>query len=203
MGIKNVFANDWKGNFFTDAKKKIASISFLRNIVEMTIGEADPNYQALTAMLHWKVGSDAITVGQLDDINNSICKTGGASADPAKLICQLVAEEAKACLGVQAGMNLENKIVLAIAIRVETERFMIDRISDPAFVAEITANQMQFLITRFKKLFPDDQETFTTLDQVALMTPENIHVNSFMYEPIVDMSNDHLRKLYGKVKALQ
>ena len=203
VGMKNVFANDWKDNFFTDAKKKIASIPFLRNIVEMTTGEADPNYEALTAMLHWKVGSDAITVGQLDDINNSICKTDGASADPAKLICHLVAEEAEACLGVQAGMNLENKMVLAIAIRVETERFMIDRISDPAFVAEITANQMQGLITKFKKLFPDDQETFTTLDQVALMTPENIHVNSFMYEPIVDMSDDHLRKLYGKVKALQ
>ena len=203
VGIKNVFANDWKDNFFTDAKKKIASIPFLRNIVEMTTGEVDSNYQTLTAMLHWKVGSDAITVGQLDNINNSICKTHGASADPAKLICQLVAEEAEACLGVQAGMNLENKIVLAIAIRVESERFMIDRISDPAFVAEIAANQLQVLITKFKKLFPDDQETFTTLDQVALMTPENIHVNSFMYEPIVDMSDDHLRKLYGKVKALQ
>ena len=35
------------------------------------------------------------------------------------------------------------------------------------------------------------------------MTPENIHVNSFMYEPIVDMSDDHLRKLYGKVLELE
>ncbi len=40
------------------------------------------------------------------------------------------------------------------------------------------------------------------LDRVALMTPENIHVNSFMYEPIVDMSDDHLKKLYGDVKKL-
>ena len=35
------------------------------------------------------------------------------------------------------------------------------------------------------------------------MTPENIHVNAFMYEPIIDMSDDHLRKLYCKIKALQ
>ena len=202
VGIKNVFANDWKDNFFTDAKKKIASIPFLRNIVEMTTGMADPNYQTLTAMLHWKVGSDAITVGQLDGINNSICKTDGASADPTKLVCQLVAEEAEACLGAQVGMNLENKIVLAIAIRVEAERFMIDRIADPVFVEEITTNQMHVFIAKFKELFPDDQEPITMLDQVALMTPENIHVNSFMYEPIVDMSDDHLRKLYRKIKAL-
>ena len=95
----------------------------------MTTGKADPNYHDLTAMLHLKSGSDAITVGQLDDINNSICKTDGASADPAKLICKLVAEEAKACLGEQVVMNLENKIVLTIAIRLGAERFMIDRIA--------------------------------------------------------------------------
>lgn len=28
------------------------------------------------------------------------------------------------------------------------------------------------------------------------MTPENIHFNSFMYEPILDMSDEHLRRLY-------
>ena len=203
VGIKNVFANDWKADFFIDGKKKIASIPFLRNIVEMTTGEADPHYSALTAMLHWKEGSDAITVSQLDDINNSICKTDKASADPNKLIYQLVEEEAEACLGAEVGMNLENKIVLAIAIRVGAERFMIDRIADPAFVAAITENQTHVLIEKFKELFPLDQEILTTLDQVALMTPENIHVNSFMYEPIVDMSDDHLRKLYRKIKALQ
>ena len=100
-------------------------------------------------------------------------------------------------------MNLENKIVLAIAIRVGAEQFMIDRIADPAFLAAITENQTHVLIEKFKELFPVDQEILTTLDQVALMTPENIHVNSFMYEPIVDMSDDHLRKLYRKIKALQ
>jgi hypothetical protein len=32
------------------------------------------------------------------------------------------------------------------------------------------------------------------------MTPENIHINSFMYEPILDMGDDELRKLYKTVK---
>ena len=35
------------------------------------------------------------------------------------------------------------------------------------------------------------------------MTPENIHVNSFMYEPLIDMSDDHLRKLYADVEQLK
>jgi hypothetical protein len=34
------------------------------------------------------------------------------------------------------------------------------------------------------------------------MTPENIHVNSFMYEPIIDMSDVALRSLYAQVKTL-
>src|SRR5690606_1088224 len=40
------------------------------------------------------------------------------------------------------------------------------------------------------------------LEQVNLMTPENIHINSFMYEPILDMSNQHLKSLLTDVKAL-
>ena len=34
------------------------------------------------------------------------------------------------------------------------------------------------------------------MDRVNLMTPENIHLNSFMYEPILDMSGEHLCRLY-------
>ena len=41
------------------------------------------------------------------------------------------------------------------------------------------------------------------LQRVVLMTPENIHLNSFMYEPILDMSDKHLRSLYTDAKALQ
>lgn len=32
------------------------------------------------------------------------------------------------------------------------------------------------------------------------MTPENIHLNSFMYEPILDMSIDELQTLYNELK---
>jgi hypothetical protein len=37
---------------------------------------------------------------------------------------------------------------------------------------------------------------------VLLMTPENIHLNSFMFEPILDMSDEHLRLLYREALAL-
>ena len=53
-----------------------------------------------------------------------------------------------------------------------------------------------------KRQFSNEVEAVKVLDRVALMTPENIHVNSFMYEPIIDMSDDYLRKLCVDVTKL-
>ena len=202
-GIRNIFAKDWKPRFFDDPKKKIASIPFLRNLVEMTKGWDDPLYNKLTSMLHWKADSNSFTVGQLDTIYNTICQTNGASDNPEKLLYDLLMEEAEDCVNAGAGMNLENKIVLAIGIRLKAERFMIDRIAAPELLKTLAANQARGLTEKFKVRFPHEQEVIATLDRVGLMTPENLHVNSFMYEPIIDMSDDHLRKLFKEVKALQ
>ena len=46
------------------------------------------------------------------------------------------------------------------------------------------------------------QKKFHILEQVAMLTPENIHLNSFMFEPILDMSLLHLYELYQEVKNL-
>jgi hypothetical protein len=200
-GVRNVFST-WKKNFFADDKIKIATVPFLRNLIEMTAGTTDPNYKTLTSLLHVKVGSDAITIGDLDAIFNSTCKPSGTSTNPKKRIFELLDEQAKACLAVPKGMNLENKIVLAIAVRIEAERFMIKKINDPAFVGSIKSNQTPRLIKRYKSDFSGELNNIAILDQVALMTPENIHVNSFMYEPIIDMADDHLQKLYKRVCAL-
>ncbi len=201
-GIRNIFANDWKAHFFDDSKKKIASIPFLRNLIEMTTGEADSRYGQLTSVLHWRSDTPTLIVARLDEIYNSVCGTSGASTDPAKLVYDLIVEQANACLGGAAGLNLENKIVLAVAIRMIAEKLIVTKIADAAFIAGIRANQTQALIGRFKKQFPNDEASIRVLDQVALMTPENLHVNAFMYEPIVDMSDDHLKRLYQDVAKL-
>lgn len=99
------------------------------------------------------------------------------------------------------GANFENKIVLSIAIRLKAEEFMAGKINDPSFLATISQNQTAKLLKRFAAQFSGDPSV-KVLDKVVLMTPENIHLNAFMYEPILDMSDEHLRKLYGDVSAL-
>lgn len=201
-GIKNPFVNDWKGAFFTDPKKKVASIPFLRNLVEMQKGDTDPTFRTLTSMLHWKDDSAKLTVGDLDAIFNAMCGTKGNSPDPHKPVWDLIKDAAQSCMGEMAGLNLENKICLAVAIRMTSEQAMISKINDPKFVADIDANQTGVLLSRFKKQFPKELAAIATLDRVALMTPENIHVNAFMYEPLVDMGDEHLKKLFGEVAKL-
>jgi hypothetical protein len=202
-GIKNIFVNDWKPNFFTDAKKKIASIPFIRNIIEFTKGDKDPDFIKLTSLLHWKSDSASITQGSLDEIYNSVFCTTGTSADQTSPMVDIIQYEANKCLRVEDGINFENKIVLSIAIRIAAEKFMVEKICDTKFVDCIYANQTPTLLKKFKELSGDDINQIETIQRVILMTPENIHLNSFMYEPILDMSDDHLKKLYEDVLTLK
>lgn len=201
-GIQNVFVKDWKPNFAVDPKKKIACIPFMRNLIEYTKDETDPDFVKLTSLLHWKADSDQITISALDGIFNNLFGQTVVSSDSEKIVVTLIEHEAGECLMAAEGINFENKIVLAMSIRLAAERFMVNRINDPGFVASIDSNQTPKLLKKFRELFGTELTTIKVLQRVALMTPENIHLNSFMYEPILDMSDGHLRKLYGEVIAL-
>ena len=201
-GIQNVFVKDWKLNFFTDPKKKIASIPFMRNLIEYTKGDADTDFRKLTSLLHCMADSDQITVADLDAIYHRLFSSDGASVNRTQSVIALIKGEANKCLTAPEGINFENKVVLSIATRLATEQFMVGKLNDPAFMLTIEANQTTRLLKEYRQLFPADKVAIGVLQRVALMTPENIHLNSFMYEPILDMSDDHLRKLYVDVLAL-
>lgn len=202
-GIKNVFINDWKNAFYTDTRKKIASISFIRNLIEYTRGDADPAFVKLTSLLHWRADSQQITVSDLDGIYNALFSETGNSPDGQTPVVQLIAHEAHKCLSAPEGINFANKVVLAIATRLFAEQFMVNKINNPAFVASIGSNQTSQLLRKFQELHPAERASLDVLQRVVLMTPENIHLNSFMYEPILDMSDNHLRKLFTDAKSLQ
>ena len=93
-------------------------------------------------------------------------------------------------------------IVMSIAIRLKAEQFMKSKITDQTFVAGLDgiSNQTWVLFKKYEEEFNNEKVSIDTIKRVNLITPENIHINSFMYEPILDMGDDELRELYKLVK---
>lgn len=192
---------EWKRHLHDNDQMLIASIPFIRNLAEYT-GRAD-NYLKLTSLLHFKEGTKSIKLTDLEAITKEILtdKRGLTFENGNNLVIDLIHETADSILSSTIEIiELENKIVLAIAIRLRAEQFMVTKINDDVFWKNIEKYQTSVLIERFKKDFPAEIKTIDILEQVNLMTPENIHLNSFMYEPILDMSNEHLKNLYKDIK---
>jgi hypothetical protein len=119
----------------------------------------------------------------------------------AGMVLSLIFQEAENCLNAPECINLENKVVLSIAIRLIAEDLMIRRINNPSITDQIKKDQTIELFNVFKELFSADKQAIALLGQVIMMTPETIHLNSFMYEPLIDLSDHYLKDLYRKVKA--
>ncbi|MCY7360787.1 MAG: hypothetical protein LH629_01760, partial [Ignavibacteria bacterium] len=198
---KNPF-DHWKNNF-CDKKFIISAIPFVRNLAEYC-GWND-EFKKLTSLLHLKSDTKSISIRELNVIYIAILKDKPelALADPDKLVINLIYEISEVILSeVDEKAELESKIILSMAIRLNAEEFMIKKIADQSFVDSIKINQTIELLKRFKTDYPCEIEAIKLIEQVNLMTPENIHLNSFMYEPILDMAPRHLKDLYRRVKAV-
>ncbi len=166
-GIKNPFIKDFKPNFFIDAGKRIAAIPFIRNLLEYTRGEDDPDYTKLTSLLHWKADTASITQADLDAIFNTLFGTSEEWSDPNEAVIDMIMDQADTCIGGSASLNLSNKITLSIAIRITAEKYMVEAINDPEFLATVRANQTPQLLARYKSDFPSDVLAIRTIDGVV------------------------------------
>jgi len=195
----------WKKNLETNPRFLVASIPFVRNLAEYCGSQSDSDYLTLTSLLHEKADSAAITVSDLEGVYRRILtdKPNLTLQDQTKSVIKLIDEVATGIAQENSEtVDLECKVILSIAIRLAAENFMKRKIADTAFFTAITKDQTFMLFERFSKDYPSETEALAILDQVNLMTPENIHLNSFMYEPILDMSAIHLYRLYDEVKKL-
>lgn len=177
----------------------IAAIPFVRNLIEYTEGTTCVNYNLLTELLHIKENSLLRKLSDLQNIYSDVWNVAFEKDDD-DLIFDLIFEEADLIVLEDInGINLENKITLSIAIRLIAEDYMIFKINDDNLISQIETYQSRKLYKMFKER-NDHDDLIPVLEQVNLMTPENIHMNSFMYEPILDMTDHHLKNLYTKLK---
>jgi hypothetical protein len=185
----------------------IAYIPFLRNVIEYTVGQKDAagndneDYLKLTRMLHFKDETDALTVGDYKEVfERNLPNCGFPDVVLDQRILDLIFATADACENVADGVNLEEKIVLSIAIRIWAERYMVAKIrsNEPDF--DVAQKQTGDLFQTFKEQYNNQTQEIGLLRRVNLITPANIHINAFMYEPILDMGTGELLTLYKEVK---
>jgi len=193
----------WKSNLNND-NYLIASIPFVRNLVEFSSDENDSDFIKLTSLLHIKADTNIVTKGDLELIYQNVLRSFNPvhfSNPTIKVVTLIFSTADRIIINPVQTIDLESKITLSIAIRLIAEKFMIKEINDSIFVNSISSNQTFELIKKYKSLFPSENEKIDLLEQVNLMTPENIHINSFMFEPILDMSDNHLKQLYIDIKT--
>lgn len=201
-GIKNYFIGIWKNKVATDECILCATIPFVRNLIEYTREETDPDYLKLTSLLHWKDDTDKITVGNYLEIYNQLFHTeyDFTNTQPVKDLLFIKAQEICAST-THDGLNLEDKVLLSIAIRMQSEIFITNELrklkGDANYWCQ-SKSQFGNLIKEFSTLNPSSP-ALRSLEKVSITVSSNIHLNSFMYEPILDLTIDHLINLYNEV----
>lgn len=192
-------------------KKKylIALIPFVRNLIEYSVGSRDTNFWFLTHLLHWKQAewtipaTKDISFTDLLSLYNNYFWLAIQLQNPNQMIYDYLKDES-----IQWD-SLESKILYAILIRLYAEQIMLRElpIINPQVRLDTGDAQFWFLYRRFVNWLrtlsgrlEHDRERLEdikrVLNKVSIMTPESIHFNSFMYEPIIDMDIIELKQLY-------
>ncbi len=199
---QNPFQDDWKDKL-DNLVTLIAGIPFVRNLTEYT-GQSSEE-KNLTSLLHQKSESEKITFKKLKEIFQNVMREidFDKMPDSDDSVFNKMPEAFKEIASRDNdNLDLADKISIAIGIRLLAEKIMIDKINDTSFTESIKKYQTSNLFKKYKTCSNIDTDEMLLLQKVMLFTPEHIHVNSFMYEPILDMSGWHLQKLYNDLEKI-
>ena len=203
----------------------LAMIPFVRNIVEYgcdrDVEETGSDYDLLTCLLHEKNLTQTLKFKQLVNIYKEYLAVDIAAVDGINLDDNVVDALYDVCDSITDNDSaLDHKVILSMAIRHKAETFMFSQIesydgnlnwkngrttetgspSDFLIHVDGKGNQTRELLNGYKQFGVADK--IKLLEEVNIMTPENIHLNSFMYEPILDMDIFELMGLYGRIKQI-
>lgn len=202
-GVENYFKGIFQKKIGQSDRVLCATIPFTRNIIEYTKGESNEDYLKLTNLLHWKKSSATLTKTDFFNIYNPLFSSEHQGGDRTILSILFGEADAIAVEPDNHGLNLEDKILLSIAIRLRAEQYLINEIrrinNDHEYWCE-EYSQFGYLIQEYSRLSPGSSN-IKTLEKIGIAVNSNIHLNSFMYEPILDLSIDYLVELYKEVCA--
>lgn len=201
---KNYPLNNWL-NKLDNTKNILSLIPYTRNIIELSTykGHQDnPNYKILTSLLHMKEDTNGITIGDLKNIYRTVFGENITKINhddhKQKVYEKISMEASKISKFSSPQFDLEDKIIISIKTRLLAEKYLINNIKNKQEINNIQKNQTYSLIEIAEKEFLNIN--FELLRKINFTTPQFIHINSFMYEPLMDMSINEIIKLYNQIK---
>lgn len=192
-----------------DLRVFLSLIPFVRNFIEFSKGTEHKHYILLTSCLHIKSNTESITLADIIDVfKNELDTCNGFKYvfDVEQKILPAFHSIALEIVNNKDSVDeisLYTKLILSIASRLKSEEFLINKLTLANItIDDIKNNQTRELMNKAIEgnLLSDKEKKL--FDQVVLMTPENIHLNAFMYEPIIDTSVYHLMDLYEELQKL-
>jgi hypothetical protein len=201
--FKKVIITGIKGKNPNQQKKMlIASIPFYRNLAEYSGQECD--YLKLTCFLHFKTNPIETANATLEDLWTVVkrnIKEPPMIKDGTASFYEVVQRLAEESVNEQDDISLENKLIISIAVRLKAEKCLKQKIIvNEGCCDDSGCNQMRDWSEKAKKYLDDDEVAL--MDEINLITPETIHLNAFMYEPLIDVSIWALNDIYSRTKLL-
>lgn len=194
-GGMELFSN-WKKllNDTSDEKKFISLIPVCRNLVELKYGVNDEKYKTLCNILHFRLNTKDILVDEIKPIFIETFNIN-CSLDASKKVFDILFEQLNilATTNLSNSIGLDDKIILAIGIRIVIE--MVFNKFDTSFVnSDLSLGEEYETVKQY--LDSDDKKVFS---KALISIPEFVHLNSFMYEPLIDIPTIVLQEIYKDV----
>ena len=188
----------------TSIQKKmlIASIPFYRNLSEYCGDTSD--YNALTCYMHYKthpIDTQSATMGSLLGIIGHYLNNCNVSLEEESYYNSIQAIASDIMRDIDE-ISLENKLIMSIASRLRAEKYLkAVIISREGICEDASKNQMREWFDKAKPYLSED--VIKLMDDINLITPESIHLNAFMYEPLIDISIWTLKDIFSRTIELE
>ena len=195
------YYSNWKNN--GKLIDFISIIPFLRNIVQLEKNSKEPDYQELTKLLHYNSDLENKIFADFESITNKYNIKANFDLNQKYLSCiKIKAEEIINSAAINE-TNLQEKVVLGIFIRLFTDKYMwnkyVEKYGIDPEVSDVK-NQSRYLYNLISNDIDENKKSI--LLTAFTIAPSFVHINSFMFEPLIDVGTEKLIDISKKVLTL-
>ena len=195
------YYSNWKNN--GKLIDFISIIPFLRNIVQLEKNSKEPDYQELTKLLHYNSDLENKIFADFESITNKYNIKANFDLNQKYLSCiKIKAEEIINSADINE-TNLQEKVVLGIFIRLFTDKYMwnkyVEKYGIDPEVSDVK-NQSRYLYNLISNDIDENKKSI--LLTAFTIAPSFVHINSFMFEPLIDVGTEKLIDISKKVLTL-